>query len=342
PALVAWIGGSNVSIGVNIGGPSVGWVPLAPRDVYVPYYSVSATYIHNVNSPYRRWHAPLQPGQPVPTGPIMYSNQGVPGGVTVVPQNVLRERRPITSAVVAPVDARTVARWQNEPLPGVTALPPGGRNGNGRGNDRRGVESAPPPPVVNSPVAIPGAAAPVPIAPGGARGTPWGQVPGSRGAGRPNAAAPAPSPMSTGGDAAPGLSSVPVQNSAPAGRPPLSDGRGGPPGQQRQRPEFAASPQQRETQEQRGRGRGEPPGRAVQPAPQAAPVAPTRPAAPVGVGAPVPPTVVQQPAPVQAAPAPADREAPSRGRGRNAEGRDDREDRQPPGQERRRERQQNQ
>ena len=355
PALVAWIGGSNVSIGVNIGGPSVGWVPLAPRDVYVPYYSVSATYVQNVNTPYRRWHPPLRPGQPVPTGPIMYSNQGVPGGVTVVSQNVLRERRPITSAVVVPVDARTVARWQNEPLPGVVALPPGGRNGNGigngngRGNDRRGVESAPPPPVMNSPVAMPGAAAPVPNAPGGARGTPWGQVPGSRGAGRPNAAAaPAPAPISTGGDAAPGLSSVPVQNAPPPGRPPLSEARGRPPGQPQQRPEFAAPPPQREMQEQRGRGRGEPPGRAVQQAPmaaqapQAAPVAPLRPAAPVGVGAPVPPTVVQQPAPVQAVPAPPNREEPSRGRGRNAEGRDDREDRQPPGQERRRERQQNQ
>ena len=140
------------------------------RDVYVPYYSVSATYVNTVNSPYRRWHPPIRPGEPVRTGPIMYSNQGVPGGVTVVPQNVLRERRPITSAVVAPVDARTVARWQSEPLPGLVALPPGGgRNGNGRGNDRRGAELAPPPPVMNSPVAIPGGAAPVPNAPGGAR-----------------------------------------------------------------------------------------------------------------------------------------------------------------------------
>ena len=353
PALVAWIGGSNVSIGVNIGGPSVGWVPLAPRDVYVPYYNVSATYVNDVNTPYRRWQPPVRPGQPVRTGPIMYSNQGVPGAVTVVPQDVLRERRPITSAVVAPVDARTVARWQNEPLPGVVALPPGGGNGsgngnrNGRGNDRRGAEFAPPPPVMNSPVAMPGNTAAVPTAPGGARGTLWGQVPGSRGASRPNAAAPP--PMSTGGDAAPGQPAAPVQNAPPAGRPPLGDSRGGQQGQQQQRPEFAAPPQ-RESQEQRGRGRGEPPGRAVQQAPQApqaAPVAPVvapgRPSAPVGVGAPVAPTVVQ-PAPAQAAPAPAPavREEPSRGRGRNAEGRDEREERQPPGQERRRERQQNQ
>lgn len=37
PALVAWVGGSNVSVGVGIGGPPyVGWVPLAPWEPYVP------------------------------------------------------------------------------------------------------------------------------------------------------------------------------------------------------------------------------------------------------------------------------------------------------------------
>ena len=37
----------------------------------------------------------------------MYTNQGVPGGVTVVSQNVLRERKPISKAVIAPVDPGT-------------------------------------------------------------------------------------------------------------------------------------------------------------------------------------------------------------------------------------------
>ena len=42
PALVAWTGGAGVSIGVTIGGvrrpPQTGWVPLAPRQNFVPVY----------------------------------------------------------------------------------------------------------------------------------------------------------------------------------------------------------------------------------------------------------------------------------------------------------------
>src|SRR5579859_3848194 len=50
PALVAWVGGPHFSIGVGIGGASaVGWFPLGPREVYVPTYPVSRTYVSNVN-----------------------------------------------------------------------------------------------------------------------------------------------------------------------------------------------------------------------------------------------------------------------------------------------------
>jgi hypothetical protein len=55
PALVAWVGGPRVSVGVSIGGgggnfgASVGWFPLAPREVYVPTYRVSPRYVEQVN-----------------------------------------------------------------------------------------------------------------------------------------------------------------------------------------------------------------------------------------------------------------------------------------------------
>src|SRR5206468_8965646 len=51
PALVAWVGGPHFSIGIGIGsvGAGVGWFPLAPREVYVPPYRVSRTYVTNVN-----------------------------------------------------------------------------------------------------------------------------------------------------------------------------------------------------------------------------------------------------------------------------------------------------
>ena len=62
PALVAWIGSPRASVGISIGGgygggygassnfsASVGWFPLAPREVYVPSYRVSPRYVEQVN-----------------------------------------------------------------------------------------------------------------------------------------------------------------------------------------------------------------------------------------------------------------------------------------------------
>ena len=110
PALVAWVGGPHVGVSVSIGhAPHVGWVPLAPREVYVPTYRVTPIYIDRINrghdhrdrDPRRRRDHDRPPVQ-VPTGPIMYGNQGVPGGVTVVPSNVLRSREPVAPAVMPP------------------------------------------------------------------------------------------------------------------------------------------------------------------------------------------------------------------------------------------------
>ena len=50
PALVAWVGGPNIAVGVAFGGgAAVGWFPLGPREVYVPSYPVSRRYVNNVN-----------------------------------------------------------------------------------------------------------------------------------------------------------------------------------------------------------------------------------------------------------------------------------------------------
>ncbi len=132
PALVAWFGGPNVRVGVSIGGgPAVGWVPLAPRDIYYPAYVHSPNYVRIVNRTHERWHGPSPHYErPVPTGPVMYTNQGVPGGVTVVPQDVLRARQPISSKVVLPVDARTLTGWPpgaGDAPRGAIALPPPAR-----------------------------------------------------------------------------------------------------------------------------------------------------------------------------------------------------------------------
>ena len=51
PALVAFIGGGGWSVSIASGPalPAVGWVPLAPFEVYHPYYRTSVTYVRQVN-----------------------------------------------------------------------------------------------------------------------------------------------------------------------------------------------------------------------------------------------------------------------------------------------------
>lgn len=55
PALVGWVGGGSVSVGISIGGrpapPRYGWYPLAPREVYRPAYHHSPRYIGRINDP---------------------------------------------------------------------------------------------------------------------------------------------------------------------------------------------------------------------------------------------------------------------------------------------------
>ena len=48
PALVVWYGAPGVSVGIAIGGP-VGWFPLGPREVFIPYYRCSRRHIDYVN-----------------------------------------------------------------------------------------------------------------------------------------------------------------------------------------------------------------------------------------------------------------------------------------------------
>jgi hypothetical protein len=49
PALVAFVGGGGFSVSISSGGP-VGWFPLGPRDVYVPWYQGSRNYFNNINT----------------------------------------------------------------------------------------------------------------------------------------------------------------------------------------------------------------------------------------------------------------------------------------------------
>jgi len=308
PALVAWVGGPGLSVSINIGGPAIGWVPLAPRERYIPHYHATPVYIDRVNTHPRFGPAPGHP-RTVPTGPIAYTNQGVPGAVTVVPRDVLSRREPVARAVI------NVPEVQHAP-----------------------VTSAPPAPVVTAPRAGPGARDS-----GSDDGRPGRRPPPARSA-EPDG--PAGVPQVRPVTPAPGMRvETPRRETPPVVGTPRQDGGGtreprdGPNGRDGREPR---SP--REGRDPRDSRRGEDGGRAVSPAPPVRPVAPAQPAPGVQPVPSAPPAPRVQPAPpavqappsvprVQPAPSapPAARPAPPRAE-------DDRKRAAPPGRQGERER----
>lgn len=110
PALVAWTG--NVHVG--IGAPIVGWVPLAPREPYYPYYRHRGGYWKTVN--YGHLHLfPHHTPRTIPTRAIRYANQSAPGGMNAVPSTALQSRRPIAPAL-AQVDPTIRNDLSHQPL----------------------------------------------------------------------------------------------------------------------------------------------------------------------------------------------------------------------------------
>ena len=97
PALVAFVGGVGISIG---GGPGVGWFPLAPGEVYVPYYRGSRGYVERVNvtntvvNVTRVTNIYNVYNQRNVTN-ITYVNQRVNNGVTLVSRDTFVNARPV-------------------------------------------------------------------------------------------------------------------------------------------------------------------------------------------------------------------------------------------------------
>ncbi|PYU04969.1 MAG: hypothetical protein DMG33_12440 [Acidobacteria bacterium] len=115
PALVAWVGGRNWGVGLAAGGgPTVGWVPLGPREVYVPSYHVSRTYVTNVNVTNTTVNNVVNQNtniNNVHINNVRYVNQSVPGAVTATSQNTFTSARPVGRDLVH-VDARAAASAQ--------------------------------------------------------------------------------------------------------------------------------------------------------------------------------------------------------------------------------------
>jgi hypothetical protein len=103
PALVAFVGGGGFGIGV---GP-VGWFPLGPREVFVPWYHTSRVYVNNVNITNTRVTV-TQVNTVYGGAHIAYANQHVANAVTAVSHETFVNARPVAQGMVK-VDARQLA-----------------------------------------------------------------------------------------------------------------------------------------------------------------------------------------------------------------------------------------
>jgi hypothetical protein len=122
PALVAWVGGPHFAAGVGFAGGGfaagvhVGWFPLGPREVYVPSYPVSRTYVNNVNisnttvnqTVINNYYNTTVVNKNVTVNNVRYVNQGVPGAVTATSGETFTSARPVGRNLVA-VDQREIA-----------------------------------------------------------------------------------------------------------------------------------------------------------------------------------------------------------------------------------------
>ncbi len=115
PALVAWVGGPHFAVGVGVGaGVNVGWFPLGPREVFVPSYHVSRTYVNNVNisnttvnqTVVNNYYNTTVINKNVTN--VRYVNQSVSGAVTATSGQNFTSARPVANNMIR-VNEREIA-----------------------------------------------------------------------------------------------------------------------------------------------------------------------------------------------------------------------------------------
>jgi hypothetical protein len=109
PALVAWVGGGPGVKSSFSFGRGVGWIPLAPGELFIPGYRVSHAYVNNVNITNTRVDVSrVTSVYSAGVNNITYANRGVNGGVTIVSRETFVSARPVAGNVVS-VSARELA-----------------------------------------------------------------------------------------------------------------------------------------------------------------------------------------------------------------------------------------
>jgi len=104
PALVVFVGGGGPGMGGN-----VAWFPLGPREVYVPPYHVSPTYVNRVNisnttvnqTTVTNVYNTTIVNNNTTVNNVTYVNRNVNGAVTAVPQQAFAGGQPVARTAVA-------------------------------------------------------------------------------------------------------------------------------------------------------------------------------------------------------------------------------------------------
>jgi hypothetical protein len=103
PALVAFIGGGALAASISVGfggGEPVGWVPLAPGEVYRPWYHANNTYIQNINRTVIVNNTTIN-RTVIEQGPRPVADFANRRFATVVPAAAMASARPVAKAAVA-------------------------------------------------------------------------------------------------------------------------------------------------------------------------------------------------------------------------------------------------
>ena len=162
PALVAFLG-SGAGFGEN-----VGWFPLAPHEVYVPWYRVSRRYVERVNETNTSvstttitnvYNTTIVQRTTNITN-VTYVNRNVQGAVTAVPQRTFVSAQPVARAVVA-VNSQQVV---SAPVTAKVSLAPTRQSVLGARANTANRVTAPPPAIRNRQVVAKTAPPPPPIA----------------------------------------------------------------------------------------------------------------------------------------------------------------------------------
>jgi hypothetical protein len=117
PALVAWVGGTGVT--------AVGWLPLAPGEVYLPGHRVSARYLQEVNRSNTRIvdNGYISSVYQNPAVQHRYANRDMPRAVSVVSQSSFASGQPITPRIIAPPPQWSAAAARPRPPAIAPAAP---------------------------------------------------------------------------------------------------------------------------------------------------------------------------------------------------------------------------